>query len=212
MRIVIAGAGGHGREIYAWLTLSPRFRAAHKVDDIVFINDVCAPLLAARVIDSIQGYVPEPRDRVIVALGDPEARASVAAQLSKRGGRFQTFVHDDALVASSAVLGEGAVACPRSVVSADARLGAHVHVNVGAVIHHDAVVGDFSTLGPGSYLLGGASVGPFSYVGAGAVILPDRHLGARVKVGAQAAVTRDFGDEETVVGVPARTVSDRADS
>ncbi|KQZ84829.1 hypothetical protein ASD56_00040 [Microbacterium sp. Root166] len=203
MRIVIAGAGGHGREIHTWLTLSPVFMGNHDVRDIVFANDVAADLLGAPLLGSIRDFVPERMDRVIVAIGDPDGRAAVVDHLSKRGARFLTFAHDDALVAPTAVVGEGAVICPRAVVSANARLGAHVHLNVGAVVSHDADVGDFSTLSPGSYVLGGASVGTRAYVGAGAVVLPRRRLGDGVTVGAQAAVIGDF-TAGTLVGVPAR--------
>lgn len=209
-RLIIAGAGGHGRELFAWATSSPRFLAAHEVDTIAFLNDgdpqVAPP---APLLGSIEGFRFAPSDLVICAVGSPSDRRQLVERMRARGAVFATFVHDDALVGPRVDLGEGAVVCPRTVISVDARLGAHVHVNVGALIHHDVVVGDFATISPGAILLGGSAVEEAAYVGAGAVLLPGRVVGSRASVGALAAVTSPVAPSGVVAGVPARPLPPR---
>ncbi|WP_448257953.1 acetyltransferase [Microbacterium aurum] len=206
MRVVIAGAGGHGREIHMWLSLSPRFLAANEITEVVFISDVPVASPGLEVVGPIAGFEPGPDDRLIVALGDVTDRINVVGALAACGGRFLTFVHDDAIVAPTAELGIGCIVFPRVVISPQASIGDHVHFNLGASAAHDTVVGEFTTLSPGSMLLGGSIVGRSCYIGAGAVVLPRIRVGDRVTVGAQAAVTRDSGDDCTVVGVPAGVI------
>lgn len=204
-RLIIAGAGGHGREVFAWATSSPRFLREHDVDTVAFINDGAPSVQPpAPVIGTIDGFEPLPDDVVICAIGAPHDRRAVVTKLNDRGAGFVTFVHDDALIGPRVVVGVGAVVCPRVVISVDVRVGAHVHLNAGALVHHDAVIGDFATVSPGAILLGGSDVGEDAYIGAGAVVLPGRAVGSGASVGALAAVTRAVPPAVVVAGVPAR--------
>ncbi|MCE7055309.1 hexapeptide transferase [Algoriphagus sp. AGSA1] len=95
---------------------------------------------------------------------------------------------------------------PLTFVGPEVNLGKGVLINTGAQLHHDSHVGEFSEIGPKAILLGGSKVGAFCRLGAGAVILPGVELGDGVVVGAAAAVTRDYLNATTIVGIPARRI------
>ena len=209
-RVVIAGAGGFGRGVLAWLQGSPAHRRAHGITDIVFVDDG-APAVrpAAPVIGTIRDYRPEPDDVVLCAIGSPVSRRAVVTGLSLRGARFHTFVDDRAVLAAGVGIGPGAVVCPGTVVSADARIGAHVHVNFGCAVGHDTVLEDFTTLSPMVNVMGEVRVGEGVFLGGSAVVLPRLALGSSSTVGAGAVVTADLSAGVTVVGNPARPLRKR---
>ncbi len=204
VRLVIAGAGGHGREVRFWVESSPVFRRRFDIDDVVFVDDIAAGPLPAPLVGTIRDFAPGDDDRCLCAIGDPVGRSQVASALASRGGRFLTFVHDDALVASDARIGEGVVVGPRATISTNVGVGDQAHVNVAAVVSHDSTIGAYATLSPGSIVLGGASVGEFAYLGGGVTVLPRSRVGHHAMVGAQAVVTSPVPAGATFAGVPAR--------
>lgn len=204
-RIVIVGAGGFGRGVYSWLTSSPRHLASHQIDDVVFVDDF-ATSAPAPIVATVDSFVPEASDDVICALGVPTMRMNVTERLRARDARFHTFVDDRCVLADGVRIGEGAVLCPGVVVSADATIGSHVHINFSCSIGHDTVIGSFTTLSPSVNIMGEVSVGESVFFGGSAVVLPRTVVGDRVTVGAGAIVLRSVEAGLTVVGNPAARI------
>lgn len=78
------------------------------------------------------------------------------------------------------------------------------HSHVG----HDAQVGSYVTIATGAVVGGYCVIGDGVRIGLNATILPFRSVGAGAHVGAGAVVTRDVPAGMTVVGNPARMLSD----
>jgi len=85
-----------------------------------------------------------------------------------------------------------------------------VHVNVGSSISHDCVLEPYATLAPGCRLAGAVRVGRGAELGVGAAIADGRQIGEWSIVGAGAVVVDDVSPGCTVVGVPARSIRQRA--
>jgi len=219
VRLLIAGAGGHAREIAALLEDINRAAAS-------------APwLLAAFVVDpghaeagmlggvalrvGLEAAADYPDALALVAIGNPRVRLDVAARLVAEGGlsdagRFATVVHPLAWVSHRARLGRGCQLMAGALVNADAWLGDHVVLNLGASVSHDCRLEEGVTLGPGARMAGGASAARGADIGMGAMILPGVAVGEGAVVGAGAVVTRDVPAGVTVAGVPARILSGHA--
>ena len=75
----------------------------------------------------------------------------------------------------------------------------------GIVIHPDAVIGVNCLIFQQVTLAGRVTLGFHVDIGAGAKILGPLFIGNNVKVGANAVVTSDIPDNDTQVGIPART-------
>lgn len=204
-RLLIAGAGGFGRELHDWVQSSQRFMQEYDIGSIAYINDI-EPEKAphAPIIGSIRDFTPEPGDLVLIAIGSGEGRRSVAEALEGRGARFPVFVHDSVILAPSAQLGEGTVICPNTVVAADTEFGRHVQVNLTCTIGHDSQLGDYATLSPLCALSGWSRVGAGAFLGTGASTLPHAAVGDGASVGAGAVVVKDVPNGVTVVGIPAK--------
>lgn len=193
MRVVILGAGGHGRAVCE-AALDAGFAVAGFLDS----RAPLPPVLGLPVLgdEAAHGGLP-----VLVALGDGAARLAAGARL---GLALPVLLHPSTVRARSAELAAGAVVMPRAVLGAQARIGRLALVNTGAIVEHDCVLGDGAHVAPGAVLCGGVRLGARAVIGAGAVVAPGVSVGADAVVAAGAAVTRDVAAGATVGGVPAR--------
>lgn len=209
--IVIAGAGGLGRELYDWIETSPRWRRSLGVTDVVFIADGTPQHPLQRPLrSSLQDYRPQPSDQVLVAIGDPHGRAAATSALGARGARFATFIHDSAVVTAAAQNFEGAILCPHVVIGHGATFGRQVLVNANSYVGHDSFVDDFVTVSPGCSLGGKVTVRSHAFLGIGATVLPSVTVGARSLIGAGATVVDDIEPDVVAIGTPARQLTPNA--
>ncbi|MBX9635732.1 MAG: acetyltransferase [Magnetospirillum sp.] len=205
--VVIAGAGGLGREVAVYVqdaiaagTMNARLRG--------FLDDTDADPAAlgieAPVLGSIDTYVPQAGDAVLVAVGAPADRLAVAARLVRRGARFATLIHPLAYVARPSTLAEGTIVAPFATVGVNASLGGHCLVNTHAGIGHDAVLGPCCVISPHGIVNGNVTLGQGVLLGSSAVVTPGRTLADGVKVSAGSVVQSDLAAGVTVWGNPAR--------
>lgn len=195
MRVTIWGAGGHGRAV-AEAARDAGWAVAGFLDD----RAPLPPVLGLPVLGGAAAWDGGP---LLLAVGDGAARLALAARLE---AALPVLVHPSAVVARSAALEPGAVAMPRAVLGAQARVGRLVIVNTAAVVEHDCVLEEGVHVAPGAVLCGGVRVGARAVVGAGAVVAPGLSVGAGAVVGAGAAVVADVPAGAVVAGVPAREI------
>jgi UDP-perosamine 4-acetyltransferase len=211
MKVVLAGAGGHGRAVLDALRSSAASLEAvactdpdpethgSTLDGVEVIGDDSAlpDLLAQGVLSACLG---------LGGTADNRPRARLYEHLLALGFELPAIVHGFSHVASSATLEEGSVVLAGAVVGAGARIAADVIVGARAVVEHDCQIAAHVHLASGCVLGGDVGIGWGAHVGLGASILQGRIVGERAIVGAGAVVTHDVGAGETVVGCPARTM------
>lgn len=195
-RTVIAGAGGLGRELAAWISAE---RAAVR---IAYLSDQAIPGLP--IIGAFGGYTPEPGDELLIGIGDPDARAGATARV---GQPVAGYVSASAIVAAGSSVGPGCMLLPRTMVSAGVRLGAGVLLNVHTTVGHDAQIGDWTTLSAHVDITGRVRIGERVFVGSGARVIPGVTIGDRATIGAGSVVMHDVPDDASVAGNPARRIA-----
>jgi sugar O-acyltransferase (sialic acid O-acetyltransferase NeuD family) len=117
--------------------------------------------------------------------------------------RFATLLDPDAMVDSTATIGEGAVVYAGCVVDLNARIGCNTLLNVGCVIAHDSHVGDGCFLSPAVKLAGFVAVGPLVQLGIGTIVIDNVRISTGVRTGAGAVVIGDLDMPGLYVGLPA---------
>jgi sugar O-acyltransferase (sialic acid O-acetyltransferase NeuD family) len=211
MRILIIGAGGHGRVVADALIESRR--AGALVDPVGFLDDDASRIgrvyASIPVIGGLDARAQAPHDAVIVAIGDNATRARVIAAMDAAGERLAISRHPTAIVAPDVETGAGSMISAGARITTGTRLGRGVIVNTGAIVDHDATIGDSAHVAPGVVLGGDVVIGAGTLVGLGARVLPGVCIGKQVTIGAGAVVLADVPDGVTYAGVPARLIAPR---
>jgi len=201
-RLLLLGAGGHGRVVADMAN-------AAGWPDVVFLDDRW-PRLQQNLVWPVIGpfeSLAESQYRqhaALVTIGDNSTRLGLLRRLQNLEARIPVLAHPSAVVSRYATLGAGTVVMPNAVVNAGAVLGDGVIVNTGATVDHDCRLADGVHVSPGAHLAGGVEVGEASWIGIGAVVRENVRIGAGVIVGAGAAVVSSIPDQQIATGVPAR--------
>ena len=196
----IFGTGGFGRELVG----PAKAMLGSRADGLVFVvDDPHGPVMGIPVISTDE---LSERDEVIVAIGDSALRQSVADRLKARPG---ALIAPTNIIGPDVEIGEGAVLCDFTMVTASARIGRHFQCNIYSYVAHDCVIGDFVTFAPRVCCNGNVHVGDGAYIGTGAVLKQGSSgkplvIGRGAVVGMGAVVTKDVADGAVVVGNPAR--------
>jgi sugar O-acyltransferase (sialic acid O-acetyltransferase NeuD family) len=175
-KVLVVGAGGHGRSVAETILLTGEFELVGFLDDAV-IGDVWGfPILGSTAsLESCRACA----DSVVVAIGRNSVRRALHEVVGLAGFGIQTVIHPHAAVSRRASLGEGCVIMAGAVVGTEAILGAGVIVNSGASVDHHCCVGDFGHLGVGASMAGGSMLGSGAWMQAGSA------LGYGVRLGDQ---------------------------
>lgn len=146
----------------------------------------------------------------IVAFADQQrVRAELTQRVRDAGFDLFSAIDTASTVAPSTKVGDGVIINAQSYIGPDAEIGDIVVIDSAVSISHDVELSTSVTVGPNATIAGGAEVGRDAFVGAGATLLDDVTVGSGAFVGAGAVVTSDVPPETTVVGVPAKPVSER---
>jgi sugar O-acyltransferase (sialic acid O-acetyltransferase NeuD family) len=212
-RVVIIGAGGHGREVAEILrqqqARKPDFDLHGFVDDDASLHGKTVDGLT--VLGDWSWFQKANRDEVsvICAAGMPEVRKHLADCAEDLGLSFASAVSPFAHVSAMAKIGKGVMIFPFAFVSTAAEIGDHTIVHVSTFVGHDAKIGRCSMIAPGANVAGNVSVGEGCWLGIGSSIIQGKAIGEWSFIGAGAAVTRDVPSRIVVAGVPATPIRKR---
>ena len=208
------GAGGHGKEILAYV--EDLKKGGSKIDVKGFIDEVKLPVPfeSTKILGDLK-YLERAvrRSKIsfhyLTAIGDNQGRKEFVERLEKsnfKNLRAWTLIHPLAHVGRKVKIGEGSCLAPGSITTTHVVLGKHCIVNVGVSISHDCVIGDFSNINPSATLCGNVKIGEGCFVGTGAKVVQKISIGDWSVIGAGAVVTADIPAHVTAIGIPARIV------
>ena len=197
-RIVIIGAGGHGK-VCADVAKACGYSEIAVLDDSPskkgLVNGTTADLP-----DFINDY------DVFIGIGDNTLRKTFFEKAEALGASFATLIHPATVISASVMIGCGSVVMPGVVINAGARIGRGVIVNTSASVDHDCRLSDFSHVGVGAHLAGSVKIGTCTFLGAGVIIINNISVCENAIIGAGAVVIRQITVPGTYVGVPTRKI------
>jgi sugar O-acyltransferase (sialic acid O-acetyltransferase NeuD family) len=202
-RVIIFGAGGHGK-VLADVAMRSGLSVAGFVDDRLGSRMVAG--LEIPVLGDRAWLLGQSRDTFCCALGvgDNFARMHIGELLKREGFELAMLISPFAAVAPSATIAAGVSVMAGSVINPLANLGEGVIVNSGAIVEHDVKVGRYASVQPNSVLAGGVEIGELAQVALSATVLPCLRIGCRSTLGAGSVATRSIPDDVIAYGIPAR--------
>ena len=197
-RLIIVGAGGHGKSI-----ANSAYQNGYT--EICFIDDAtkgeCMGLPIIGTSDDIESLNDGKTDFVI-GIGNNKTRKKVS---EKYDVNWVTIIHPSAQIAVHVSIGKGTVVMAGAVVNACSVVGEHCIVNTNSVVEHDNVVGNYVHISPNVALGGTVHIGENTHIGIGASVSNNIDICNDCMIGAGAVVVRNISDSGTYMGVPART-------
>ena len=207
----ICGAGGFGREV-----MPLAIKQLHKVDNpeqprLVFVDDQLAgsTVNGFSVLTFDEFLALDARLYSNIAIASSKVRETLANRLISAGASPFAISAENAQDLAGNEIGEGAIMCPFSMVTANAKIGRFFHANIYSYVAHDCIIGDFVTFAPNVHCNGAVVIEDHAYIGSGAIIkqgTPERPIviGQGAVVGMGAVVTKSVAPYTTVCGNPAR--------
>lgn len=200
-RVVLIGAGGHGRVVYeAWQLTCSDIDIYVRDDNPLLRKLLGAPVKYPAIPDDTAGIIAH------VAIGHNDSRKQMGIALMAAGSKLETVMHPDASVSRYAEIDNAVFVGAQATLAPGALIQCGVIINHGAIVDHDCQVGPWSHIAPRAVLGGSVSIGEGVLIGSGAVILSGLSIADHAIVGAGAVVTRDIPENECWVGVPARNI------
>ena len=168
-RLLIVGAGGHGRSVAEIVTVSDAWQFAGFIDDTLprSTDGSAWPVVGATGELAACRSVAE---FAIVAIGNNAVRERLQHQLLDLGFKIPNVIHPSAVLAPSARWGVGCAIRAGSVIGTEATLGDGVIVNSGAVVDHHCSVQDYAHLGTNACMAGGSMLGRGAWMQAGSAL------------------------------------------
>jgi sugar O-acyltransferase (sialic acid O-acetyltransferase NeuD family) len=203
-RLLIAGAGGHGRVV------ADCAEAMGDWSSIVFFDDRWPDLqhnLHWPVVGNISTLIESTSgdDKIFIGIGSAAARMHLLGQMKESKSRLATVIHPSAIVSRYASIGQGSLVVAGAVINIGAQIGDGCIVNTGATVDHDCRLANGVHVCPGAHLAGNVTIGANSWIGIGACVREGMTIGSNVTIGAGATVVCHFANDTTGLGTPAKT-------
>ncbi|MHA2052248.1 MAG: acetyltransferase [Candidatus Hodarchaeales archaeon] len=203
-KVVIVGAGGHGKVIADILELNDYEIIGFIYDDPKMKGAQVSGYNVLGSIDDLDSF--SEAECGFVAQVDHEKRIKYIQILLSRGLELINAFHPTSVRSKHIKMGKGVCMMAGSIVNPGVTVGDGSIINTSATIDHDSTLGVCSHISPGAKIARNVEIGENSFIGTGAIINPNLKVGNNVIVGSGTVIINDIPDEATAVGNPAQVI------
>lgn len=203
-KLIIIGAGGHGKVLADIASLMGHWKEVLFVDD----SPQEAELIGYPIIGTTQ-IVLEYKGIAdfFIAIGNNEDREKIFRQVEGEKLSIATLIHPNAIIGRNVSIGRGTAIMGGAVINPSTVIEEGVIINTGSTIDHDSVVGRFTHISPGVNVAGAVKIGERCWIGIGSTIVNNLEICNNVTIGAASLVLRDILVSGVYVGNKLRRIN-----
>lgn len=157
-KIVIIGAGGHGKVVCDAILAQNKYELIGFVDTTLEIGKhvigTFKIIETQKNISSLKAIA----EYYIVAIGNNEVRAKIADE-TRLFLKPATIIHPTAIIGSEVIINTGTVVLANSVINASSSIGENSIINIGNMIDHDCKIGNNVRLSIGTLVGSNSEIG-----------------------------------------------------
>ncbi len=208
--LIIIGARGYGREVFELAQKTTEYQKG-EYDIKGFLDDNSNAFDGINgdyppILSSVESYDIQKDDVFICALGDSTYRKKYANIILEKGGGFISLINPSTEINPNTCIGKGCIINSKTIIGSNTVIGDFVTIQSFDVIGHDVTVGDYVSIECFVFLGGFTSIGNMTTLHTRSTVIPHKKVGNRVTVGVGSVVMRNFKDNVTVFGYPAKVV------
>lgn len=201
-KLLIVGAGGHGRVCFDIATQMNQWSEVFFLDDGPKQNEY-----GLKIVDRVENASSYSNEYdFFVAIGDNEIRENIIQHFEMKKLNVINLIHPNSVISGDISIGKGTVIMPGSIINTGTKIGRGVIINTGAIIDHDCTICDYVHISPGVNLAGNVYIHDNSHIGIGASVINNISIEAEVIVGAGAVIVKKITSSGLYIGTPARKV------
>jgi len=200
-KLLILGAGGHGKVVSEIAQLMKQWEEIAFLDDREDISEVLGIPIVGKLADL--SALRSEYEYAFVAIGSNTARLKWTEKLSHHDFKIPTLIHPSSTVSAKSFIEEGTVIMAGAVINPDTKIGRSCIINTASTIDHDCILQEGVHTSPGVHLGGTVKVGKRTWICIGATIINNINIGCDSVIAAGAVVTKDVPSNVLVAGVPA---------
>ena len=207
-KLAIYGAGGFGRETAVMIAQIneqvPTWDVVGFFDDGLKKGEEVDGLRILGNISDLNSYAGGLS--VCLAVADPGVRFDLLEKITNPNIMFPSIIHPQAIVGDTErnELGRGSIITAGVILTTGIELGEFCIINLSSTIGHDVKIGTCCTVMPACSISGNVSIGSRCVLGTGSRIIQGITIGDQCMIGAGSVVTKSFGSNLKILGVPAR--------
>jgi sugar O-acyltransferase (sialic acid O-acetyltransferase NeuD family) len=213
-KIIVIGAGGHGAEIDEYITYSQKKCDEKSLKVVGFLDDNPANYqkykFSAPLLGGVRDHIVRSDCHYIMGIANLKYRKLFSDKFSKDGADFITFIHCEAYVSESALIGKGVVIAPYVNIGPNVKIGDFTFLNSRSSMGHDTVVGKYNFISPNVCFSGFTQIGDENLFGINSATIPGIKVGNRNKIAAGMVLDKNIDDDsvafyrykEKIIAVP----------
>lgn len=140
-KILIIGAGGHGKVVCDTILTQGEYDIAGFADSTIPVGEIVIDTYKVISTQDTIHTIKNSFDFFIVAIGNNKIRQKIYNEMSQII-KPAIVIHNSAVIGSNVIIGKGAVILANSVINSSSRVGKNTIVNAGVIVDHDCKIGD----------------------------------------------------------------------
>ena len=199
--VILVGAGSHAAEIYDYVHLYNQKKTDEELNIVGIIDDnednythygYGVPYLGAICDHAVT------ENFYLIAIANLEFRLKIVTSLCDKGAQFVGFIHPNALISNSAIIGQGTVISHSVSIGPKVIIGSYNIINSRCTIAHDTIVGDFNFISPNVSLSGNTKIGSQNLLSTNVCTIPNIEIGDNNKISAGMVLVENVTNNETI--------------